>query len=42
MTKKAVGKMKDLMRNLKSAEAVVASIKLQIIDLEKQIEDGTV
>lgn len=38
---KAVTEMKKLLRNKIDAEAVIKGIDLQIADLEKQIEDGT-
>lgn len=39
---KAKGQMKKLLRDRAAAVAVVAGIDLQIADLERQIEDGTV
>jgi hypothetical protein len=38
---KAVTEMKKLLRNKVEAEAVIKGIDLQIADLERQIEDGT-
>ena len=38
---KAIEKMKQKLRELASAQAVVKGIELQIKDLETQIEDGT-
>lgn len=37
----ALGKMKRLLKDKAAAESVVKGIELQIIDLERQIEDGT-
>lgn len=38
---KALEKMKCKLRDLASAQAVVKGIELQILDLERQISDGT-
>jgi F0F1-type ATP synthase membrane subunit b/b' len=42
LAEKAKNKMKDLLRQRASAEAVVKGIDLQIADLEQQIVDGTI
>ncbi len=38
---KALGTMKSKLRDLAAAQSVVKGIEVQIVDLERQIEDGT-